>query len=48
MKGNIAMSVMVKCDKCGKVGDDHEIPTIQFPDGNYRTLCDKCFREETK
>lgn len=42
----IGVAVLVRCEKCGKVGDDHEIPTIRFPDGTDKTLCDECFRKE--
>jgi len=43
---NIGIGIIVKCEKCGKLGDDHEIPTLQFPDGSYKTLCKNCQRTE--
>ena len=48
MSGNIDFTVQVSCEKCGKVGDDRDIPTVQFPDGSYRTLRDDCFKKETQ
>lgn len=42
MKANIEFSIRVKCDGCGKVGEDHDIPTMTFPDGSYRALCEEC------
>lgn len=41
------MGVKVTCEKCGKIGEASDVKTTQFPDGSYRTLCDKCFREES-
>lgn len=40
--GNIAFEIKVKCERCGKVGSDHDIPTTTFPDGSERTLCQDC------
>jgi hypothetical protein len=46
MSRNLDMGIWVTCEKCGKIGDDREIPTVQFPDGSFRTLCEKCFKME--
>lgn len=47
-KGNIGMGATVKCEGCGKIGDDRDVPTIQFPNGEYRTLCKDCFKKATE
>jgi hypothetical protein len=44
---NIGIGIIVKCEKCGKLGSDQDIPTITFPDGSYKTLCKDCFKKET-
>jgi len=42
----IGFVILTQCQKCGKTGDSHDIPTLTFPDGSERTLCDSCFKEE--
>ena len=42
----IGLGVKVQCQGCLKVGDDHEIMTLMFPDEKYRTLCKECRERE--
>jgi hypothetical protein len=46
--GNLAFTIIVQCEQCGKTGDDRDIPTLQFPDGNFKTLCEECFKKASK
>lgn len=47
-KHNLTFTINVKCDKCGKIGNDHDIPTLQFPDGSFRAICSECQEKEGK
>ncbi len=40
-------SIDVSCDFCGEIGDDHEIPCLQFPDGSFHNCCDECFKKKS-
>lgn len=42
LQENLPPEVFTTCEKCGKQGEYHDIPTLTYPDGKERTLCEKC------